>query len=198
MVDFDKLSHISHTTSMVSVLDHYSIGYENAASDRYKIICPFHDDTDPSLIIYHKDDHVEESYFCFVCNEGGDPFCFIRAVEDDFKQAWSVLCHINGISDAEAVNLDSLTDLLRPTRNVEEDRSKSSINSQISAMYRNYFKKSFEVIMDPVLRSELTQAIDNRFKALDKCLKDNPSYAEIHQFYKNELSLFKEMKKYFK
>ena len=41
----------------------------------YKCICPFHNDTKPSLGIYER--HGEWRYKCFACGAGGDCFTYL-------------------------------------------------------------------------------------------------------------------------
>lgn len=43
-----------------------------------KCICPFHSDTDPSLVFYPE----TNSYFCFGCRDGGNVLKFIKKMED--------------------------------------------------------------------------------------------------------------------
>ena len=45
--------------------------------NRQKVICPFHDDTDPSLVIYSETD----SFSCFGCGKGGGLVEFIHYYE---------------------------------------------------------------------------------------------------------------------
>lgn len=47
-----------------------------------KCICPFHKDTDPSLIFYPK----TNSFFCFGCRQGGDAIELVRRlIEHGYK-----------------------------------------------------------------------------------------------------------------
>jgi hypothetical protein len=56
-------------------LKHFHV-YEDGL--RYKIVCPFHGDTDPSLVLYP----TTQSWHCFGCNRTGDVFDFIGHVEN--------------------------------------------------------------------------------------------------------------------
>jgi len=50
--------------------------------------CPFHDDRDPSLVVYPE----TASYFCFGCNAGGDVIDFVRRLHRlDFMEAVALL-----------------------------------------------------------------------------------------------------------
>lgn len=193
MVDFDHLNHISHTTSILDVLDHYEIHYSHSTPDRAKALCPFHNDHDPSLIVYTRPDNTDESYYCYACNAGGDPFQFIRDMEGDFNQAWGILCLIRGIDDPEA-NADKLGSLLRPRREVEDRRSITAINSQLSVMYRQtYYKMATDSN-----REQLTKDIDKRLQNLDQYLGQDPSYADVHQYFKHELARLKQLQLHYK
>ena len=61
----------------------------------YKALCPFHDDSRPSLHI----DPQRQYYKCFVCQEGGDVFSFVMKMENsDFREALTSLAERAGIA----------------------------------------------------------------------------------------------------
>ncbi len=61
----------------------------------YKALCPWHDDTRPSLQINPQ----RQSFKCWVCNIGGDIFSFMMKIENvDFPEALSMLAERAGIS----------------------------------------------------------------------------------------------------
>jgi DNA primase len=50
----------------------------------YKCKCPFHDETEPSLVIYEK----TNSFYCFGCKKSGDVFTFIELLRNcNFREA---------------------------------------------------------------------------------------------------------------
>ena len=60
----------------------------------YKALCPFHDDSRPSLHI----DPERQYYKCFVCQEGGDVFSFLMKMENvGFREALAILAERTGI-----------------------------------------------------------------------------------------------------
>jgi len=186
------LREISSNTSMLDVLDFYDIEYHNAGPDRYKCLCPFHNDHNPSLVIYTTKDHKSESFCCYVDNKAGDSFLFIRLMEDDdFNQAWSVLCHINKIEDTSAGKIDKLDMLFKSTSTGSDTRSISNINFQISIMYRDLFKECLGNL-------ELAKAIDIQLKQLDEFFVTNPSYVQAHQYFKYEIDRLKALRTQFK
>jgi DNA primase len=189
MVDFDVLSEISHSTSMLEVLDHYGINYHPAGPSRYKAICPFHNDHDPSLVIYTHEDNRNESFNCFVDNIGGDVFRFIQLMEQDFKKAWSTLCHIRGIKDSDALELDELEIASRALQkdSRKEEISIDTYNYQISCMYRNFLKQHDN---DPTL----CRLVDARFRVLDSKLDNGISLAEMRQFLLHEIQYIEHLR----
>ena len=196
MVNFDKLRQISHSTSMIKVLDYYNIDYSSTGNNRYKIVCPFHNDHDPSLVIYTNDDHMDESFCCYVDNIAGDSFLFIRRMENnDFNKAWSVLCHINGIADTDAQSIDGLDLLFQNTKTQSVDtRSIAKINYEISTLYRDLGKKHKESLHKQHLQGFYKQ-IDKRFQQLDNFLTSNPSFSEMQSFFKQEMEVIKRLQK---
>lgn len=189
MVDFNVLRKISHSTSILKVLDHYGVMYTFSSGGRYKAVCPFHNDHTPSLVIYTHEHHQDESFCCYVDGSAGDPFRFIQLMEADFRKAWSVLCHINGISDKDANTLDSLDLASRQIQETheKEDVSIDTYNFQISVMYRNLLKQYKETQH----YSTLSDRIDKRFYELDKYLDTSPSPAQLRQYYLHELQHIK-------
>ena len=49
----------------------------NVDSEEQKIICPFHEDANPSMIVNLK----QGSYYCFGCHESGDALKFVQKME---------------------------------------------------------------------------------------------------------------------
>lgn len=45
--------------------------------NRYRIVCPWHGDTDPSLVLYPK----TQSFYCFGCQKAGDVLDLVAKVE---------------------------------------------------------------------------------------------------------------------
>lgn len=182
MVDFDLLSELSHSTSILEVLDYYKIDYRPAGINRYKAVCPFHNDHDPSLVIYVHEHHKNESFNCFVDNIGGDVFRFIQLMEQDFKKAWSTLCHIRGIKDSDAAELDEL-EIATRTLEKESRKEEASVevyNYQISIMYRDFLKKHNNL-------PTLSTLIDHRFRVLDSKLDAGISLTEMRQLFLHEI-----------
>ena len=65
------------SNDLAKVLLYY--GYiENADCEEQKIVCPFHEDVEPSMIVNLK----KGNFFCFGCNESGDALKFVIKMEN--------------------------------------------------------------------------------------------------------------------
>jgi DNA primase (bacterial type) len=51
-------------------------------SSKQKIVCPFHDDINASLLL----DLEEGSWFCFGCNRSGEVFDFVKNMEEKYGE----------------------------------------------------------------------------------------------------------------
>lgn len=59
-------------------------------------ICPFHDDTSPSLTVSRE----KRIFNCFVCNTGGNAISFVQKMEKcGFKEAFNKVIDIGGLSE---------------------------------------------------------------------------------------------------
>lgn len=65
---------------LAKVLEYYKL--INGFADSQKIVCPFHEDVNPSLII----DLKKNRWFCFGCQEGGDAFDFVLRMEKKYHK----------------------------------------------------------------------------------------------------------------
>lgn len=68
------------------VLERYDVGLDEAADGRLHGLCPFHEDSDPSLDVYGE--HLER-FGCFACGAGGDVVDLVQRLEGlpDFPSA---------------------------------------------------------------------------------------------------------------
>lgn len=73
--------------SLAKVLWYYNL-IPNTTSLSQKIVCPFHDDINPSMIVSLEDG----SWFCFGCNLTGDAVKFVKLMESKY----------NGLNDLQA------------------------------------------------------------------------------------------------
>ena len=66
---------------LAKVLWYYNLIPDFASSSK-KIICPFHDDINPSMIVNFEDG----SWFCFGCGLGGDAKKFVKLIESKYNK----------------------------------------------------------------------------------------------------------------
>ena len=91
--DYDVKDRVKQATDIVDLLGSYlQLRREGRG---YKALCPWHDDTRPSLQIHPE----RQSFKCFVCNIGGDVFSFMMKMENvEFREALEMLAERANIS----------------------------------------------------------------------------------------------------
>lgn len=91
--DFDVKERVKQATEIVDLIGSYlQLRREGRG---YKALCPWHDDTRPSLQINPE----RQSFKCFVCDIGGDVFSFVEKMENvDFREALQMLAERAGIA----------------------------------------------------------------------------------------------------
>jgi hypothetical protein len=99
--------------------------------------------------------------------------------EGNFSKSWGTICEINQI---EGHQVNKKLNLTTPK---EIKRSNSKITMQIADLYRELLKKN----------KQLLPLIDQRYQELDKFLSTNPSYVELHQYFKRELTHYNLLQK---
>lgn len=68
---------------LAKVLTYY--GFIGSTSED-KIVCPFHDDVNPSMIV----DYETGSYFCFGCGCSGDAYSFVKGMNPKLNDLWAM------------------------------------------------------------------------------------------------------------
>ncbi len=85
---------IKQAVDLVTLASEYGLALQRAGS-KYKSLCPFHDDHNPSLYL----DPDRQSYKCWSCGAGGDVIAFVQGFERvDFIEALRMLAERAGIS----------------------------------------------------------------------------------------------------
>ena len=83
------------------------------AGRNYKAICPFHDDSNPSMMISKE----KQIFKCFVCGTSGNAISFIQKFDKvNFLEALKEVSRICGYEDPRLKELEN-----RPVRHVEND-----------------------------------------------------------------------------
>lgn len=104
----DDILAIRQQANIVDVISSY-IPLQKAGRS-YLAVCPFHDDTNPSLSV----DPDKQIYKCFACNHGGNVFGFVRDYEQiSFIEAVIKVGQMVGI-DLSAYNLNTYKPKIDP------------------------------------------------------------------------------------
>ena len=90
--------------SFSTVLSHYRIDHLPSAA-KATVLCPFHDDTDPSLSVNFED----KLFHCFSCDVGGDILTFVAKMEQvSLPEAARIMSDLCGIPlSSENVDTES-------------------------------------------------------------------------------------------
>ena len=70
---------------LAKVLKYY--GYLPEMQETQKIVCPFHEDANPSMLVNLK----EGNWFCFGCQRSGDALQFVKNMEKKYHGTFSEL-----------------------------------------------------------------------------------------------------------
>lgn len=107
----DRIDEIRKQTDIVEVISRY-VSLDKSGSS-YKGLCPFHEDSDPSLSV----DPQRNLWYCFGCGAGGDVFQFLMQIENlAFPDAARELAREAGIpvdtedNGSETASLRQLTE----------------------------------------------------------------------------------------
>ena len=73
--DFKEL--VRSRTEIVGLIQDYLTLIPVRGGREFKGLCPFHDDKNPSLIVYPE----RQSYKCWSCQAGGDVFTFVQEID---------------------------------------------------------------------------------------------------------------------
>ncbi|MBL0686393.1 MAG: DNA primase [Sulfurospirillum sp.] len=75
MIDSNSIENLKTRLDIVDIVGHYMELKRNGAN--WKCICPFHDDSNPSLVVSPS----KQIYHCFSCGAGGDGIKFVMEYE---------------------------------------------------------------------------------------------------------------------
>lgn len=96
----DRVKQVKEANDIVAVIEGY-LELRPAGGARFKGLCPFHDDHNPSLIV----DQQWQNYKCWSCNKYGDVITFVQEHERvSFAEALELLARRAGITLEKATN----------------------------------------------------------------------------------------------
>lgn len=94
-----KFTHVNEHGDFEKVLSHFSLDYTRKG-DQLRLLCPFHDDTKPSLNITlaATGSAQANTFHCFGCHESGSLIDFVAAMEggSDLRAAAETIASISG------------------------------------------------------------------------------------------------------
>ena len=131
----NTLSAIKNAVDIVALVGDYLT--LRRVGNKYKALCPFHEDHNPSLEL----NPDRQSYKCWSCGAGGDIFDFVKNYEHvDFAEALRMLADRAGIvlekqPSATPPGVASKTDLLEVNSWAEEIFSKALRDSTEASQY---------------------------------------------------------------
>jgi DNA primase len=133
MVDITK--QIKAANDIVDVIGLY-LPVLKGTGGKFKCLCPFHDDSNPSLTI----DRKFQSYKCWPCGANGDVFTFIEKYEKvNFLEARAILARRVGISLEDSTPQDQhKTELLRVMKWAQELYQNEYLNGTSAEAARRY------------------------------------------------------------
>ena len=117
-MDFDRAKHlIKERISLEEIVS----GYTNLvhSGSKLKGLSPFSNEKTPSFFV----DPIENFYYCFSTNKGGDLFSFVQEMEGvDFKEALKILAEKAGVdlkdNGENTRNTTKLYDILERVKNI--------------------------------------------------------------------------------
>lgn len=86
---------------LAKVLVYYGF-ISDTSSSEYKIVCPFHNDINPSMIVNLDDG----SYFCFGCNETGNAMKFVRSMNKDMDDLHALIEYFRILKSDKCMKVD--------------------------------------------------------------------------------------------
>lgn len=86
---------------LAKVLFYYGL-IPDVSSPEYKIVCPFHNDINPSMSV----DLDKGTYFCFGCAESGDAFSFVRKMNNKLNDLQSCIKYFQILKSDKCERLD--------------------------------------------------------------------------------------------
>lgn len=100
---------------LVKVLLYY--GYDpDYSSDTCKIVCPFHEDVNPSLIV----DIEQGKWFCFGCNLSGDALKFVSLLNPKLDDMKALRKYLKILKSNKVEKLDLSVKKMRPKQSSNE------------------------------------------------------------------------------
>lgn len=142
MIEQNSIENLKQRLDIVDVVGHYLELKRSGAS--FKTVCPFHDDTNPSLHV----SPAKQIFHCFVCGAGGDAITFVMDYEKlSYPEAIEKLASIYNFSLTYTQNDENLNNQKKTLDMLNLYYKKCLSENQIAKAYlknRGIFNSSIE------------------------------------------------------
>ena len=164
----DKSTLINERHKILDIVESYELPLTKIGENRYKILCPFHEDSKPSLTIF-----VEtNSWYCYGCQEGSDICRFIMLMESiSYPEAIRRLTKGEIFSD-----YDTMRRRLGKDKNKNEQLEKERAEAvfHLNVWLREYERESHDTLW-----------VDQQFRELDRRLVAVSNMNELQKYVEN-------------
>ena len=149
----EKIDEIRNSVDIVDVIGRYLSLHRHGRS--YKALCPFHDDSDPSLSISQE----KQIYMCFVCHNGGNVFTFLQNyLHIEWIEAVKMVAEIGHV-DLSAYHLESYSQSVK-----EENKVYYDMHTEANRIYSYYLNtKSGTLARDYLAKRGFDEELIKRF-----------------------------------
>ncbi len=150
----EKINEIRQSVDIVDVIGNY-LPLEKKGRN-YVAICPFHDDTDPSLTISPE----KQIYMCFVCHHGGNVFRFLQDyLKISFLEAVRIVAEMGHV-DVGDISFHEA----QPKIN-QETEPLYQMYEEANRIYKHYLGTKLAILAKDYLHDrQITQDIIDRFE----------------------------------
>lgn len=139
--DFKEL--VRSRTDLVALVGESVALTPSRGGAEFKCLCPFHPDTNPSLVVYPD----RQSFRCWACSTGGDCFTWVMEFDKvEFREALETLAKRAGLelpsfTGRRQESAVAKTDVLDVLTWAENEFHRCLLDSQVAAPARDYLKE---------------------------------------------------------
>ncbi len=141
-IRYDKL-HAIKRLNLPEIIQSYGIAIKHTNNSSYKVLCPFHDDKNPSLSVSFKDN--KWLWRCFGCHQSGSVIDFVMKKEKiAFKEAYQKLSEMvkaEGQSPNTDIEKPEPKGALEPKESALADFNPQELLSKAVQYYHETFKE---------------------------------------------------------
>jgi DNA primase len=174
---------------MISVLEYYSIDYQESGDGRYKAICPFHTDHHPSLEIYTDNDSGQDSWCCYPCDLNGDCFRFIQQQTANHSEAVKVAQNIIKSSGANGVVLNK--DYRQQQEKRREQKKLFTVQHGLNIQYREWLRS----LKGTTKYQSAVERVDKIFEEIDNIIESGDYNKAMDYLFVKEEKLAQAIKR---